>query len=60
MYKEELKNATISIDFPKDFLYELKFKLEQFVVKIGDSNIVINGTKFNKKVHRAGLQIKIK
>jgi len=50
MCKEELKKATISIDFPKDFLYETKFKLEQFVVKIGDSSIVINGTKFNKKV----------
>jgi len=50
MCKEELKKAIISIDLPKDFLYELKFKLEQFVVKIGDSSTVINGTKFNKKV----------
>lgn len=50
MCKDELKNATISIDLPKDFLYELKFKLEQFVVKIGDSSTVIKGTKFNKKV----------
>ena len=50
MCKEELKNAIISIDFTKDFLYEMKFKLEQFVVKIGDSSIIINGTKFNKKV----------
>lgn len=49
MCKEELKNATISIDFPKDFFYELKFNLKQFVVKIGNQNIVIIGTKFNKK-----------
>jgi len=49
MCKEELKNATISIDYPKDFHYELKFNLEQFVVKIGNQNIVINGTKFNKE-----------
>jgi len=49
MCKEELKNATISIDFPKDFFYELKFNLEQFAVKVGNQNIVINGTRFNKK-----------
>lgn len=50
MSKEELKNATISIDFPKDFLYDLNINLKQFVVKIGNKSIVIEGTKFTKEV----------
>lgn len=50
MCKEELKNATISIDFPKDFLYDLKFNLEQFVVKFDNQEFTINGNKFTKEV----------
>ncbi len=50
MCKEELKNATISIDFTKDFLYEIKFNLESFVVKFDDKNIFIKGNKFTQEV----------
>jgi len=50
MTKKELKNAIISLNVSKDFLFEVKIELEQFVVKIGGKSIVINGTKFNKEV----------
>lgn len=51
MSKKELENAIITIDFPKDFLYELKLDLEKFEIKIDDNQrFVINGNKFTKEV----------
>ena len=51
MCKEELKNAEISIDFTKDFLYDMKLNLEQFTVKFSKKEIfVIKGNKFTDEV----------
>lgn len=50
MTKKELINAEISIDFPKDFVYEMNFELKQFVVEINNKSIVIAGNKFTNKV----------
>lgn len=49
MTKKELTNAEISIGFPKDFLYELKFNLVSFAVKIKEKYIYISGNTLNKE-----------
>jgi hypothetical protein len=60
MCKEELKNAIISIDFTKDFLYELKFKLEQFRVNFDDNRyFTIKGNKFTDEVFDEIKKLKI-
>jgi hypothetical protein len=49
MSKKELRDATLSIEFPKDFLYELKFNLMGFTLKINEKLIVVSGDKFNEE-----------
>jgi len=49
MSKKELEKAKLSISFSEDFLYELKFNLESFAVKIGEKFIYISGDHLNKE-----------
>ena len=49
MSKKELRNAIISIEFSKEFQYELKFNLVSFAVKINKKDIYISGNKLNKE-----------
>ena len=50
MSKNELKKATLSLEFSNDFQYELKFNLVSFTVNINKKNIYISGNKLNKEV----------
>ncbi len=47
MSKKELKNAVLSIDFSKEFLYEMKFNLVGFAVKAKKEYLYILGNKLN-------------
>lgn len=49
MTKKDLKEATLSIVFPKDFLYELKFNLVSFAVIFESEYINVSVDKFNKQ-----------
>jgi hypothetical protein len=60
MCKEELKNAIISIDFTKDFLYDLKFNLKQFRVNFDDNRyFTIKGNKFTDEAFDEIKKLKI-
>ena len=60
MTKKELNEAIISIDFPKEFIYELKFILERFVVIINDKAFVVQDNKFTKEVLGLIKNLKVK
>ncbi len=47
MSKKELKNAVLSIEFSKEFLYEMRFNLVSFALKLKKEYLYISGNKLN-------------